>query len=37
MKHDVRVIAECYVPIRFGQLQRVMEQYDRQVGKFFEE
>ena len=34
MKHDVRMIAVCYVPIRFGQ---VMEQYDRQVGKFFEE
>ena len=37
MKHDVWMIAVCYVPIRFGQLQRVMEQYDRQVGKFFEE
>ena len=37
MKHDVWMIAECYVPIRFGQLHRVMEQHNRQVGKFFEE
>ena len=28
---------ECYVPIRFGQLQRVMEQYDHKVGKCVEE